>query len=39
MNDHRCKALIVTCIDFRFQEYINNWVSENFPVRSFDEDI
>ncbi|MBI2330401.1 hypothetical protein HYU94_03345 [Candidatus Daviesbacteria bacterium] len=36
MSDHGCKAVIVTCIDFRFQEYINDWISENFPPKTFD---
>lgn len=36
MNDHTCEAVIVTCIDFRFQEYINNWIRENFPPGTFD---
>lgn len=36
MSDHGCEAVIVTCIDFRFQEYINNWISQNFSAKSFD---
>lgn len=36
MNDHSCGAVIVTCIDFRFQEYINRWILENFDSKSFD---
>ena len=36
MNDHRCEAIIVTCIDFRLQQYISNWISKNFSDRSFD---
>lgn len=36
MNNHACEAIIVTCIDFRFQEYINNWIAENFTPKSFD---
>ncbi|MBI4036075.1 hypothetical protein HY383_03920 [Candidatus Daviesbacteria bacterium] len=36
MSDHNCEAVIVTCIDFRFQEYINNWISENVTPKSFD---
>lgn len=36
MNNHDCETIIVTCIDFRFQEYINNWVAGNFQPRSFD---
>lgn len=36
MNAHNAEAVIITCIDFRFQEYINNWILENFQPRSFD---
>lgn len=34
--DHSCEAVIVTCIDFRFQELINNWISGNFSPKTFD---
>lgn len=36
MSNHACEAVIVTCIDFRFQEYINIWISENFTTKSCD---
>ncbi len=36
MNNHSCEAIIITCIDFRFQEFINNWILNNFPTKSFD---
>lgn len=36
MSDHHCDSCIITCIDFRFQEYINKFIEENFPVKSFD---
>lgn len=36
MSNHGCEAVIVTCIDFRFQEYINKWILENFDSKSFD---
>lgn len=36
MSDHHCEAVVVTCIDFRFQEYINKWIAEKFTPRSFD---
>ena len=36
MNGHTCETAIVTCIDFRFQEYIDNRIAENFPPGSFD---
>lgn len=34
--DHSCNSIIVTCIDFRFQEYINTWVANNFQPKTFD---
>lgn len=34
--DHNCDALITTCIDFRFQKYITDWIAENFEPRTFD---
>lgn len=36
MNNHNAEAVIVTCIDFRFQEYINNWIASNFQPKTFD---
>ena len=36
MANHQCQALVVTCIDFRFQEYINQWIAENLPPKSYD---
>lgn len=36
MNNHSCEALVVTCIDFRLQEAINNWIAENFQPKTFD---
>ncbi|OGE28746.1 hypothetical protein A2867_04675 [Candidatus Daviesbacteria bacterium RIFCSPHIGHO2_01_FULL_40_11] len=36
MNNHSCAAIIVTCIDFRFQEYINNWIAKSFQPKTFD---
>lgn len=33
---HHAKAIVITCIDFRLQDAINNWISENFPPRTFD---
>ncbi len=34
--DHKAENIIVTCIDFRLQEAINNWISENFTPKTFD---
>lgn len=36
MSEHNCKALIVTCIDFRFQTFINQWISGNFEAKTYD---
>lgn len=36
MHDHACEAIIVTCIDFRFQEYINRWIADKFSPKTFD---
>lgn len=36
MVNHSAEAIIVTCIDFRLQEYINNWISKNFATRTYD---
>lgn len=34
--DHQAESIIVTCIDFRLQDAINNWISQNFPPKTFD---
>ena len=36
MSEHKAEAIVITCIDFRFQEYINNWITENFKPKTFD---
>ncbi|MBI2020565.1 hypothetical protein HYS94_04055 [Candidatus Daviesbacteria bacterium] len=36
MNDHTAEALVVSCIDYRLQEAINNWISKNFSPKTFD---
>lgn len=33
---HQAEAIVVTCIDFRLQEYINNWLSQKFAPKTFD---
>lgn len=33
---HTCQSLVITCIDFRFQDFINKWIAQNLPVSSFD---
>ncbi|KKS65222.1 hypothetical protein A3A14_02600 [Candidatus Daviesbacteria bacterium RIFCSPLOWO2_01_FULL_43_38] len=36
MIGHSCDAAIVTCIDFRFQPFINKWIADNFQPRTYD---
>lgn len=36
MDSHGADAIVVTCIDFRLQEAINKWISENFLPKTFD---
>lgn len=36
MSTHICDALIVSCIDFRFQKYIRNWLDKNLADKTFD---
>lgn len=36
MNTHSCEAVVVTCIDYRLQKAIDNWISENFAPKTFD---
>jgi len=33
---HICDAIIVCCMDFRFQKYIRKWTDENLPDKTFD---
>ena len=33
---HTCDALVVSCIDFRFQKFIRDWLDENFGDKTFD---
>lgn len=36
MDGHSAESLVITCIDFRIQEYINNWISQNFRPKTYD---
>lgn len=33
---HICDALVVSCIDFRFQKFIRNWLDKNLADKTFD---
>lgn len=36
MSIHTANACIVSCIDFRFQEYIKKWLSKNMKNKAYD---
>lgn len=36
MGNLGCEAIVITCIDFRFQEYIHNWLEEHFQPKKYD---
>lgn len=33
---HACDAIVISCIDFRFQRYIRNWLEQNLKDKTFD---
>ncbi len=36
MSAHACDALVVFCIDFRFQRYLRKWTDKNLKNQTFD---
>lgn len=36
MSKHTCDAIVVCCIDFRFQKYIRNWTDTHLKDKTFD---
>ena len=36
MDLHFCKTIIITCIDFRFQDLIDKWLDKNFRPKTYD---
>ena len=36
MSLHTCDAIVICCIDFRFQKYIRNWTDINLADKTFD---
>lgn len=36
MSTHICDALVVSCIDFRFQKYIHKWLNKNYKNKTYD---
>lgn len=33
---HKCNCLVVTCIDFRFQKFIKEWIAKNLKDKTYD---
>lgn len=33
---HTCDALVVSCIDFRFQKFIHHWLDANMADKTYD---
>lgn len=33
---HICNAILVTCMDFRFQKYIEDWANKNLGEKNYD---
>lgn len=36
MKSHNADAIIVSCIDFRFQKFIRKWIDKNLKNKTFD---
>lgn len=36
MADHTCEALVVHCMDFRLQKYLNDWLDKNPGAGRYD---
>lgn len=36
MVKHKCGALVVTCIDFRIQSFVNDWIKDHVGEGNFD---
>jgi carbonic anhydrase len=32
----QCETLVVHCIDYRLQGFLNKWLESNFPIQSYD---
>jgi len=36
MSAHTCEAVVVHCIDFRLQHFLNNWLTQRFGIQNYD---
>lgn len=32
----RCEIIVVHCMDYRIQKFLNDWISKNLPAESYD---
>jgi carbonic anhydrase len=33
---HNCDAIIISCIDFRFQKFVEDWANKNLGTKNYD---
>ena len=36
MDERKCDAVVVHCIDFRLQKFLNDWLEERLGTRNYD---
>ncbi len=36
MSEHTCEAVVIHCIDFRLQHYLNDWLTKRFGNKNYD---
>lgn len=36
MSVHTCEVVVVHCIDFRLQQFLNDWLTKRFGPRNYD---
>lgn len=36
MTIHKCDAIVIVCIDFRFQKYIQKWLNRQMKNKTYD---
>jgi carbonic anhydrase len=36
MSKHTCEAVVIHCIDFRLQHYLNDWLTNRFGNKNYD---
>lgn len=36
MSDHTCEAVVVHCMDFRLQHFLNDWLTKRFGIKNYD---